>query len=163
MGDNRNMFIAVALSLAVIIAWQFLFIEPRMEAERENQRQAQIRAEQTAVTPGADPAAVPTPQTAQGDIPAAPAVTGTDGVPQPAALPTAPGAPTSRDEAVSSGQRVTIDTPKVEGSISLAGARIDDLRLKDYHVTVDPESPTVVLLSPAGTAHPYFAETGWVP
>ncbi|MEM8854338.1 MAG: membrane protein insertase YidC, partial [Pseudomonadota bacterium] len=40
---------------------------------------------------------------------------------------------------------------------------IDDLRLKDYHVTVDPESPTVVLLSPAGTAHPYFAETGWVP
>ena len=32
--------------------------------------------------------------------------------------------------------RVSIDTPRVSGSISLQGGRIDDLALKDYRVTL---------------------------
>jgi YidC/Oxa1 family membrane protein insertase len=34
--------------------------------------------------------------------------------------------------------------------------------LKKYHETVDPSSPNVVLLSPAGSPHPYYVERGWV-
>ena len=48
------------------------------------------------------------------------------------------------------------------GSISLKGARIDDLSLVQFRETVDPASPAIVLYSPSGTANPYYAEFGWV-
>jgi YidC/Oxa1 family membrane protein insertase len=51
----------------------------------------------------------------------------------------------------------------VSGSISLKGARIDDLSLVKFRDTVDPKSPAIVLFSPSGTATPYNAEFGWVP
>jgi YidC/Oxa1 family membrane protein insertase len=60
------------------------------------------------------------------------------------------------------GARVAIDTPTVDGSLLLKGARFDDLRLKNYRETVDPKSPEIVLLSPKRTAFPYYADFGWV-
>ena len=166
MGDNnRNMFLAIALSLAIIVGWQYFFIEPKVQAEREAQLRAQQAAELAAsqtTTPGAAaPSAIPTAPGA--DIPAAPqAPAGATGA---ADIPAVPGAAAaaSSPTAVAESQRVPIETGKVQGSINLTGARLDDLHLKDYHVTVDPESPTIVLLSPVGSASPYFAETGWVP
>ena len=50
----------------------------------------------------------------------------------------------------------------VDGSILLRGARLDHLRLKKYHDTVDPKSPEIVLLAPKSTDYPYYAEFGWV-
>ncbi|MBJ3775387.1 membrane protein insertase YidC [Acuticoccus mangrovi] len=152
MGDNRNMFLAIGLSLAVIILWQFFFIEPKMQAEREAQQVAQQSAE-TTTSPTATPNSAVS--TGPSDIPSAPqSATSNGATPATAAV-----APAAGVEA----PRVPIDTPRVDGSISLVGARIDDVKLKDYHVTVDDESPEIVLLSPVGTAHPYFVETGWVP
>ena len=55
-----------------------------------------------------------------------------------------------------------IETPRLRGSISLKGAQIDDLALTQYRETVDPNSPPIVLLSPAGSPHPFYAEFGWV-
>ena len=48
------------------------------------------------------------------------------------------------------------------GSIALKGAQIDDLALTQYRETVDPKSPPIVLLSPSGSPHPFYAEFGWV-
>ncbi len=59
--------------------------------------------------------------------------------------------------------RLTVDTPKLSGSISLLGGRIDDLSLKTYHETVDPTSATVRLLSPVGKDKPYYAVFGFSP
>ncbi|MBM3557774.1 MAG: membrane protein insertase YidC, partial [Alphaproteobacteria bacterium] len=55
-----------------------------------------------------------------------------------------------------------IDTPKLRGSINLKGGRVDDLVLKGYREEVKPNSPEIVLLAPAGSPHPYYAEFGWV-
>ena len=55
-----------------------------------------------------------------------------------------------------------IDTPKISGSLSLTGARIDDVSLKAYRETVDPKSPNIVLLSPAGGPNAYYSDFGWV-
>ena len=55
-----------------------------------------------------------------------------------------------------------IETPSIKGSISLKGGRIDDVVLTKYRETVDPGSPNVVLFSPSGAPHPYYAEYGWV-
>ena len=60
------------------------------------------------------------------------------------------------------GPRIAIDTPSVDGSLRLKGARFDDLRFKTYRETVNPKSPEIVLLSPQGTSYPYYAVFGWV-
>ena len=59
--------------------------------------------------------------------------------------------------------RIKIDTPLLEGSISMLGGRIDDLSLKTYRETIDPASPLVRLLSPVGKDNAYYAVYGWVP
>jgi hypothetical protein len=70
--------------------------------------------------------------------------------------------PMIRDAAVAASQRIVIDSPTLRGSITLKGGRIDDIALVRYHETVDPLSPTIVLLSPPGSPQPSYAEFGWV-
>jgi YidC/Oxa1 family membrane protein insertase len=69
----------------------------------------------------------------------------------------------SREEALKASPRIPLRTEFVEGSISLKGAQIDDLHLIRYRETVDPASPTIVFLSPAGSPGALFAEQGFVP
>jgi YidC/Oxa1 family membrane protein insertase len=70
----------------------------------------------------------------------------------------------SRETAIAAtGTRIKIETPRVSGSLSLRGARIDDLSLVQFRDTVDPLSPAIVLFAPSGTASPYYAEFLWIP
>ncbi|MGH1466548.1 MAG: membrane protein insertase YidC [Cognatishimia sp.] len=59
--------------------------------------------------------------------------------------------------------RVTIETARLSGSISLQGGRIDDLSLKDYRETLDDDSEIVHFFKPRGTAGSYYALYGWAP
>lgn len=59
--------------------------------------------------------------------------------------------------------RLAIDTPKLAGSLSLRGGRIDDLSLKTYREQLAPDSPTVRLLSPVGEDLSYYSVFGWLP
>ena len=63
---------------------------------------------------------------------------------------------------IAASPRIKIETPRLRGSIALKGAQIDDLALIKFRETVDPKSPPIVLLSPAGSPHPFYAEFGWV-
>ena len=58
--------------------------------------------------------------------------------------------------------RITIDTPSIEGSISLAGARIDDIVLKNYTKTLDENSSKIRFFNRIDDTKPYFAEFGWI-
>ncbi len=97
-------------------------------------------------------------------------VTQADGGTPPAAPRDAPAlaeAAAAATEAAAA-PRVAIETPRLTGSLSLAGGRIDDLSLKDYKETLDPDSGLVRLLSPVGDAgpgapQPYYAVYGWAP
>ncbi len=148
MTDNRNMFIAIGLSLAILIGWQYFFALP--QAEKQRQLAEQHRLVQQAETAAQQAAATST----------APSV---DGAAVPGSAPASQAAPrvTSREQALTAAPRVAIDTPRLKGSISLRGARVDDLSLLDYRETVDPKSPYIVLLAPAGSPHPFYAEFGW--
>ena len=64
-------------------------------------------------------------------------------------------------QAVTDAGRITIDTPRLEGSLSLLAGRIDDLQLKDYTETIEDGSPIVTLLSPEGSDHAYYSINGW--
>jgi YidC/Oxa1 family membrane protein insertase len=140
--NNKNLILAFALSALVLFVWQYFVATPQMQAEQ---------AKQTALTQNpapAKPAAVP--ETPGAALPG-PGLTGTAGIHM------------SREAALKQGgARVVVDTPMVDGSILLKGARFDDLRLKKYRVTVDPKSPEIVLLAPKGTDYPYSADFGWV-
>ncbi|NJM82001.1 MAG: membrane protein insertase YidC [Tabrizicola sp.] len=92
--------------------------------------------------------------------PVIPATTGTELVTPPA---DGAGAAEAEVAAVPDAPRLTIDTPKLAGSISMLGGRIDDLSLKTYRETIEPGSETVRLLSPVGEAFPYYAVFGWRP
>jgi YidC/Oxa1 family membrane protein insertase len=70
---------------------------------------------------------------------------------------------TAESDAGAEAPRLAIDTPRLTGSISLVGARIDDLSLRTYRETIDPASPEVRLLSPTGEIDPYYAIVGWAP
>src|SRR5262245_829311 len=147
--SQKNLVLAIVLSMAVLFAWQFFYAAPR-----EQERQTRILQEQQATK-------------AKEQAPPAPA-TGTAAKPdQPGQIGAAP-APadhasivTTRQGAIDASPRVGIDTPSPRGSLSLKGGRIADLVLARYRETVDPKSSYVELFSPSGSPHPYYAEFGW--
>lgn len=141
MTDNRNIILAIVLSMVVLFGWQFFVAKPQLDRAQQAQELAAQQAQQDA--------ALATPTTTS------------DG----AVVPAATGAPsyTDRATAIAATQRIQINTADLEGSINLTGARLDDLELKLYRETVDPESPIITLLTPAGVAHAYYIEEGWIP
>jgi YidC/Oxa1 family membrane protein insertase len=62
--------------------------------------------------------------------------------------------------AAANAPRVTIESGALHGSISLVGARFDDLSLAQYHDSNAANAPEVKLLSPANGDDAYFAEVG---
>jgi len=77
--------------------------------------------------------------------------------------PTAEPAAATGAEAAAETPRIAIDTPALAGSISLTGGRLDDLELRNYFDTLEPDSPNVRLLSPVGEPGAYYALYGWTP
>ena len=154
MIDNRNTILAVILSGLVLIAWQYFYNVPQMEKQRAAQQ-----AQSEMVKPAAGAGSTATPSTATPSTAPQAGAINAPSASQPAA--TAP--VVSRDAAIAASPRVKIDTPRLIGSISLKGARIDDLSLVQFRETVDPTSPAIELFSPSGTAAPYYAEFSWVP
>jgi len=143
MENNRNYFIAIALSVLIVLGWQFLYMNPRIEAQRKTQeaQKAQQQTEQVQ-----QPAAGgQTPAQTSGAAPSGQAA-----------------ATATREQALEKNPRVVIDTAALSGSINLAGARLDDLKLKGYHETVDDSSPIITLFSPAETKDGYFTELGYI-
>ena len=160
MQDNKNLILAMVLSFAILLGWQFLIVQPKLDKERAAQEIAlaeadRIAADSGTITPGSTGSSIPQPGAG-----ATTGVTSTTAVPGSAI----PGSNSvlNRQASLLQSERITIETARVSGSINLKGARIDDLKLLDYHETVDLTSPNILLLSPAGTEFPYYAEFGWV-
>ena len=138
--EQRNLLLAIVLSVGILIGFQFLFA--KFQPVKPPAPPAPTAAANSTST------ATATPQAA------------TSGAAVPGAEAAASAA--TRTAAIAAQPRVKIDTPRLHGSIDLKGGRIDDLTLATYHDTIDPKSPEVVLLWPTGTKDPYFAEFGWV-
>ncbi|MBN9510668.1 MAG: membrane protein insertase YidC [Alphaproteobacteria bacterium] len=120
--DQKRLFLAIAISLAILLGFQFLIPHPTPHPPPVTTHQATT----TPVKPVA-PTAVPD-----------------------AAAAVAREAP-----------RVKIDAPRVTGSISLVGARLDSLELDDYRETLAKNSPLVRLLAPRQDPQPTYVQFGW--
>jgi YidC/Oxa1 family membrane protein insertase len=138
--NNRNFFITIALSVLILTLWQVFYMNPRIEAQREAARVEQERQE------AANPEQPANPGTP--DVPGAPPAAGVPGG-------------ENREDALAATGRIKIDTPRLGGSINLAGARLDDLILKDYRETTAPNARQIHLLSPADLNDGYYVEAGY--
>lgn len=150
MENNRNFFITIALSVLILTLWQVFYMNPKIEAERET---ARIEQERVAAQQNAAGGQAATPGT-----PAAPGQASQASIPGSSAQP----AVADRIQAIGSSGRVPLDTPSLKGSINLTGARIDDISLKDYRVTVEPTSPIIELLNPQQLPQGFYGEIGFV-
>src|SRR5690606_22101495 len=99
--EQRNLLVAIVVSLAILIGFQFLFPPAPPPVQPEQQQAAE---------------GAPAPS---GSVPT---LSGEPGAPG-AELPGTP----SREQAIGISPRIAIETPTVSGSIALRGARIDDL------------------------------------
>ena len=139
--DQRNLLLAMALSIGIILGWNVLFPPPTPPQEAEQT----VDANGQPVAPS--DVALPSAAGPTADAPAA-------GVPGAAAQ--------SREEAIAQSPRVSIESERLTGSIALKGGRFDDLILSTYKQTLAEDSPPITLLRPTGGPLPYFAEFGWI-
>jgi YidC/Oxa1 family membrane protein insertase len=169
--EQRNLLLAVAASIAILLGWQFLFEGPRLEKQRAAQEAAKL-VQPAKQTPSAPNAVMPAAPTAPADGTTIPSAPSTGALrPGPSSGVQVPGAPMigapqvakpPREAIIADQPRVLIDGKRLRGSIRLKGGQIDDLTMVDFRETTDPTSPQINLLSPPGSTHPYFAHFGWV-
>jgi YidC/Oxa1 family membrane protein insertase len=139
--DQKRLMLAIAMSVAILLGFQLLM--PK--------RPAPVQVAGTELSASKSPVATPTP---------GPSATPTPG---PSATPADAAGTTPTDQGVilRDAPRVKFTGPRLEGSVSLLGARIDDLVLRDYRDTIAPDSPLVRLLEPRTGAQPYYVQFGW--
>tara|TARA_B100000965_G_scaffold389119_1_gene394420 strand:- start:15 stop:1712 length:1698 start_codon:yes stop_codon:yes gene_type:complete len=130
--DSRNVFVAIALSLAVLLFWSAFFETPRpietgniVQKEKSDSNKA---LEGDAITPNINQLELQT------------------------AIP--------REESIKKTQRIQIENNKIKGSLSLQGAIFDDLSFKDHKKNLE-DNDSVVFLNPRESENGYFVETGW--
>ena len=129
--ETRNLVAAISLSMAVLIGYQLLFVEPKKDiAQNEN-----------IVKESDDSSNIPIPQNLDDGIVASDTTE-----------------PKSSNKPV---PRISMISKEVSGSISLKGARIDDITLTQYKETLEPESELIKLLLKSNGDSPYFIEFGW--
>jgi len=139
MHDQNNVFLAIALSAIILITWQYFLATTFLpkEAGRKGP-QVGVFTPSAGLSPQVQPTKSEASHAAQ----------------QPHKI--------SRQEALSRSPRIPIETPRLRGSISLKGGRIDDLLLAQYRETTDPKSSAIELFSPSGSSQAFYAEFGWV-
>jgi YidC/Oxa1 family membrane protein insertase len=130
--NSRNTIIFFVCAALIMGVYYFMVMRPQAEMRRQQQVAAAEEKASTATDAGLTSSS------------AAPAAFVAD-----------------RAQALGTAARVPIQTPKLKGSLSLQGARIDDLYLTDYKETLDRNSPPVELFRPQGMEHAYFAQFGW--
>lgn len=146
MEYNRNFFIAIGLSIVILMGWQVFWNMPHNADLKRQQELAQQleqdQLKQNQSTTSANGTTVPNAHNGNNKI-------------------VVNMSPEARENALKKSSRVEIETPELKGSINLVGAQFDDLFLKNYHLTVDDQSPQIDLLNPAGFTTTYYAEFGF--
>ena len=142
MENNRNLFLALAISFVILVGFHFVYEVPRQERLKQIQAQEEaLNGTHTASQIGA-----------KADTPAADVSVTARGPADEAVKP--------RAEALT-GKRDPIENPQLQGSLALGGIRFDDLTFKNYYTAIDHKEH-VDLLSPSGTETPYYASFGWL-
>ena len=129
--ENKNVFIAIALSMSVLLFWSAFFPSPKpIENQTQTIENSNIKNKEL------------------------------DNGIVPSINETIVGRKISREESIKKTARVLLENSKIKGSISLEGAIIDDLSFKNYKEDIKSNNK-VLFLNPKETENGYFIESGW--
>ena len=131
--DNKNVFVAIALSMSVLLFWGAFFETPKNQIEQKTNNQIQEKTENS-ITPCANQAPSLNQLTVEKKI--------------------------SRDESINNSDRIRIENENIIGSISLEGGLIDDISFKNHKQKVEGIK-NIEFLNPAQTENGFYAESGW--
>ena len=146
--DQRNLILAIVLSLSILLAFEFLYNSPRLQKETARQQAIEESLPKTSPKVGAQPDdGTPTvrPQTGSSEPTIRPQVNTAE----------------QRAKQLQQTRRIKIESPKLSGTMAVTGGQLDDIILKGYREAVTPGSANITMLSPVGTAHPYYIKFGW--
>ena len=129
--ENKNVFIAIALSMSVLLFWS-AFVDPPQTVDKQNQKVLSAQQENKVKDSGVAPSI--------GEMLVKENI--------------------SREDSIKKTDRILLENKKIKGSISLVGATIDDLSFKNYKVDIK-SNDIVQFLNPKDTKNGYFAESGW--
>ena len=130
--DNRNVFVAIALSMSVLLFWGAFFETPKNNIE--NKTNKQIEKKDDSIQPSANQA----PEINQLNIEKK----------------------ITRTESIKKSDRIKIENNNIIGSISLEGGLIDDISFKNHKQKVDGDK-NIEFLNPAQTENGFYVESGW--
>ena len=131
--DNKNVFVAIALSMSVLLFWGAFFETPKNQIEQKTNNQIQEKTENS-ITPSTNQAPTINQLTVEKKV--------------------------SRDESINNSDRIRIENENIIGSISLEGGLIDDISFKNHKQKVGG-SKNIEFLNPAQTENGFYAESGW--
>ena len=131
--DNKNVFVAIALSMSVLLFWGAFFETPKNQIEQKTNNQIQEKTENS-ITPSNNQAPTINQLTVEKKV--------------------------SRDESINNSDRIRIENENIIGSISLEGGLIDDISFKNHKQKVEG-SKNIEFLNPAQTENGFYAESGW--
>ena len=131
--DNKNVFVAIALSMSVLLFWGAFFETPKNQIEQKTNNQIQEKTENS-ITPSTNQAPTINQLTVEKKV--------------------------SRDESINNSDRIKIENENIIGSISLEGGLIDDISFKNHKQKVEG-SENIEFLNPAQTENGFYAESGW--
>lgn len=147
MQNNKNILIATTLSLIVLLGWTWFYEKPRLEQKEFAQRQflKQQKLQQQEVKKAATEIKTQEKGVVRGK--------------NLEEILVLKDKNTIIDNSKS--ERIKISSDNLHGSISLRGARFDDLTLAKYFETTKKEKE-VTLFAPSDSKERYFADFGWI-
>ena len=132
--DNKNVFVAIALSMSVLLFWGAFFETPKKDNQNlKSNNQIQQKTEDS-ITPNTNQA----PSINQINVKKK----------------------LSREESINKSNRIKIVNENIIGSISLEGGIIDDISFKNHKQKVDGKK-NIEFLNPSQSENGFYVESGW--
>jgi len=133
--DTKNIILATALSVGILLLWSVYFDPPMILEEATTIEQSEVTNSESNLGLGTLDESLKV-------------------IEEPEML--------SVEDSISDSPRIEINTPGISGSIRLNGLIIDDITLKAYQETLDKDSANIRFLSPLKTGNGHEVSFGWI-
>ena len=132
--DNNNVFVAIALSMSVLLFWGAFFETPKKNDQNLKSANQIQKNTENSITPNTNQAPSINRINVEKKL--------------------------SREDSINKSDRIKIENDNIIGSISLDGGLIDDISFKNHKQKVDGKK-NIQFLNPSQSENGFYVESGW--
>ena len=132
--ENKNVFVAIALSMSVLLFWGALFETPKKDDQNLTTNNQIEQKTENSIAPSSNQAPSINQLNVEKKL--------------------------SREDSKNKSNRIKIENDNIIGSISLDGGLIDDISFKNHKLKVDGEK-NIEFLNPSQSENGFYVESGW--